>query len=461
MTHRAFSLERQLLLRLSAIFLGSFLLFGVVYLFLIKNDAQFHALEEVGERAASIGQHIHRTADGGFTFNAATRRMMARQTRGAGIAAIALPSNRLVAGSSAGLLPALLNSPADAVLNSRISLVEDGLTVRTVQTVHHDGQAFRIILQMPMSREQIEILGLTDEFTQEIIPCFLPALTLAILVTWLTLRRRLRPLRRASAEAARVSVDAPGQRVGTDEIASEVLPLIHAVNQALARLEADVAAQRRFAANAAHELRTPLAVLRARVEGLPPGEARQFLERDIDRMSRAVAQMLLTARVQSRQVGEMAPLALVPLVREVLADLVPLADQTRRQLMLEVISQPVVRGNEAALNSAVRNLVENALRFTPPGDCVRVQVGPGATITVEDHGPGVSDEDKARIFQPFWRAEAPHAGGAGLGLAIVSGVMALHDGRVTVEDVPGGGARFVLSLTLTADTRPMPRPVPA
>jgi signal transduction histidine kinase len=274
-------------------------------------------------------------------------------------------------------------------------------------------------------------------------------------VTWVTIRVNLRPLRRASREAELISFDNPGQRMSTADMASELVPMIAAVNRALDRLESGIAAQERFTANAAHELRTPLAVLRARVDGMAPGAERIALTRDIDRMTRAVSQLLLTARLQSHQMNVTSPVELVPLVRDVIADMAPLAQANGRDLVLDAADRPQIMASPGALESAVRNLIENALRFSPPGETVTVRVGPGPRIEVEDCGPGVPAADREHIFEPFWRVSNVPGDGAGLGLAIVREVAGLHQGSVTVEDRPGGGARFVLVLADIAPRTPI------
>jgi signal transduction histidine kinase len=297
-----------------------------------------------------------------------------------------------------------------------------------------------------MGLASMTLSGLAHEFSTEILPSFLPTLLLALLVTWVTIRVNLRPLRRASAEAGSVSVDKPGQRMSTDGVVREVVPLIQAVNRALTRLEAAIAAQKRFTANAAHELRTPLAVLRARVDSFAPGPGRDVLVRDLTRLARAVSQMLLSARVQSHQMGAKAPVDLGLLVRGVVADLAPLAQANDGDIAYEGDDPVWVLASAPALESAVRNLIENALRFSPPGEVVLVRVRPGAYIEVEDRGPGIAAADRATVFEPFWRAAGQRGDGAGLGLAIVRDVAEQHDGAVAVQTAPDGGACFIMRI---------------
>lgn len=452
-----FSLERRLMLRLTLILAGSFLLFSIVYVFFTENDATFHAAYEVGELSQSMARAIVASPGGGYQFDARLVAKRADWPPGTGFAATDIRTGRPVAGSLPSLLDKLRGRPDALVSSSEVMEIPGGYAVMSLERVACGQSQCRVAVVRPMNGTTIVSIGLSHEFAEEILPCFMPALLLAILVTWITLRSNLRPLRRASSEAASVSVDSPGTRLSTDRLSRELWPLIKAVNRALGRLEEGIAAQRRFTANAAHELRTPLAVLRARADTMPPGELRSALTRDIDRITRAVSHMLLTARLQSHSAGEMAPVGLAALAREVVADIAPLAHANNRDIALEIHDRPVIEGSLTALESALRNLVDNAVRFTPPGSVVTVEVGPGPVLAVQDCGPGVPDAEKSRIFEPFFRARRTRGDGAGLGLAIVSEVAALHGGRVEVVDAASGGARFILSLARIGAVSVVPR----
>jgi signal transduction histidine kinase len=451
-----FSIERRLVRRLTLILAGSFVLFTIVYLFAIQNDAVFHATEEVGELTRDLASTIHKTADGHAAFTEKEVARAANWPPGTAYGAILLPGGEAVIGSQPALLADLRTHPIGQHSGAKVFDMPGGMIVIANERVDVGEMRYRIAVQRPMTRDSIARIGLTHEFAEEILPCFLPTLLLAVFVTWLTIRRNLRPLNRASAEASAVSVDNPGHRMSTRNLFAEIRPLIEAMNRALARLEDALLLQRSFTANAAHELRTPLAVLRARVDGMAQGPMRAALTRDISRMARVVSQMLLTARLQAHAQGETAPVDLALLVRDVAADLAPLAHAQGRDISLDILDRPIIEGSASALESAARNLIENALRFTPKGECVRVIVGAGARFSVEDCGPGVKDADKSRIFEPFWRASGQNSEGSGLGLAIVGEVAAFHGGNVKVEDAEGGGARFVMTLRAGTDRRLSP-----
>jgi signal transduction histidine kinase len=284
-----------------------------------------------------------------------------------------------------------------------------------------------------------------DEIVDELLPFLIPLLIGSlILVPW-TVRRSLASLRALGHRVAAIGPDGRGGGLDLTGVPSEVLPLVKAVDHTLGRLQTAVQQQRRFTANAAHELRTPLAVLRTRLESLPDTTDRAALLRDTDRMVRLVAQLLAMARLQAGQVAADEEVELGALCLEVVADLAPLAIADGKEIVLEPAPCEVVRrGNRGALCDAVRNLAENALRFTPPGGAVTVLIEAGGAIVVRDHGPGVPVDQRDCVFEPFWRGSG--GGSAGLGLSIVADIAAAHRGSITVGDAPGGGAEFRLAL---------------
>lgn len=227
----------------------------------------------------------------------------------------------------------------------------------------------------------------------------------------------------------------------------ELQALRDAAEDARRKVEQAMAQQKRFTNNAAHELRTPLAVLRARIDGAPPFPERDALLRDVERMTRLVGQMLAAARLEARQVTLTDGVDLTAAARETVGRLFPAALAQDRFIALEAPDAPVlVRGDAFALEDALRNLIENALRFTPPGgaaDVIVADSAAGATLTVADRGPGVAPDLRDRLFEPFSRG-ADRSGGAGLGLSIVAETAAIHGASVAADDRPGGGAVFTI-----------------
>ncbi|MFO1060705.1 MAG: ATP-binding protein [Dongiaceae bacterium] len=249
-----------------------------------------------------------------------------------------------------------------------------------------------------------------------------------------------------AAQAARITPRSTELRLSEADLPRELQPLVAAINGTLDRLDHGFRMQREFTADAAHELRTPLAVLAAHLDSLEDRGVAAGLREDVERMSRLVGQLLLVAQLEELSVapGETADLHAIAV--EVAASLTPLAVRRARAIAVTGTERPApVAGNADALRQAVRNLVENALQHTRPNTTVEVAVSEAPAVTVTDRGPGVPAADRERLFQRFWRGRRDGSG-AGLGLAIVARIVAAHGGRIEVDDAPGGGARFVLRL---------------
>jgi signal transduction histidine kinase len=262
-------------------------------------------------------------------------------------------------------------------------------------------------------------------------------------------RDALRPLREASRNAQAIEPARLDLRLPVRDIPRDVLPLVKAINQALDRLEAGFRVQREFTADAAHELRTPLTVLRARVDLLADETARRELLADIERMSRVVGQIIEIAELETFLPDPHGAADLQGVAAEVVGFLAPLALSQGKSVALTGETRPViVRGAPETLFQAIRNLVENGIRHTPPGTTVEVEVTADGVARVLDRGPGVADAHRDLIFRRFWRRDRRRTGSAGLGLSIVSRIAEAHDGSVEVGSRPEGGAVFTLSFRL-------------
>jgi two-component system, OmpR family, sensor kinase len=271
------------------------------------------------------------------------------------------------------------------------------------------------------------------------------ALLAALLAAVLT-GRGLRPLRRLVVGAGEIERTAdPTQRLPEREVADEIGQLTGVLNRMLASLEAARAGERRFLADASHELRTPVTTLLGNVEfaarhGADP-EVLEELQRDARRLARLVDDLLALERVDAA-VADAEEVDLGAVVRGVVGG--HAADESSR-VGTEGISHAFVRGDERALARAVENLVENALVHGPPGGRVTVSVSRSngsARVTVSDEGPGPDPADRDRLFERFWRgADASARPGSGLGLSIVSAIVDRHGGRIVVD-----GSAFTLEL---------------
>jgi signal transduction histidine kinase len=292
---------------------------------------------------------------------------------------------------------------------------------------------------------------LADEFLEELwrgaglIAIAVFALLAAVI--YLTLRRALAPIERASRQARAIGPERTDLRIAEAGLPSEIAPLVGGMNQALDRLAAGYVAQQRFTADAAHELRTPIAVLRAHLESLDDAGTRARLLPDVDRLERIVQQLLLLQQADNLAVPATAVADLAQVARDTAAMLAPIVLREGRGIELLGGEQPLrVAGDAAFLELAVRNLVENALAVTPPGGTVTIRLEPPAALAVQDQGPGVPLADRERIFERFWRRGGERWSGAGLGLSIVQRIAVAHGGRIEIAGGPGAGAVFTLRL---------------
>lgn len=274
----------------------------------------------------------------------------------------------------------------------------------------------------------------------------LPALGLI----WLVSSWSLRPLARASAEAKRAGPQNPAARITHTGLPAEIAPLVDAVNGALDRMAAGMEAERRFTENAAHELRTPLAVLRLRLQRAREAQAAPFdwapIEQDLARMQRLVSQLLDLARKEhaGRDANpEHAPVNLARLAREAAAMIQPLAQAQGRRLTVSLPETLIASGAADDLRDALRNLLENALLHgsgtitlhgAPDGD--------QAILSIEDEGAGITPELRARAFDRFGKGARTE--GSGLGLSIVQAVAQAHGGSVGL--LPGATCRVQLKI---------------
>ncbi len=272
-----------------------------------------------------------------------------------------------------------------------------------------------------------------------------PILLLLLIIDVVIFRRAVKPVIAASRLAEKIGPARTELRLPEKNMPQEVLPLVHAVNQALDRLEAGFRGQREFTADAAHELRTPLAILRTQVDMIDDRELAELLRKDVENMSRLVNQLLEIAELDTFVIAgdEIADLGAI--AAEVAAFIAPLALSRQRTVAVSgAHGRVLVRGNGDALARAVRNLVENALAHTPPGTSVEIEVDAAGALRVMDHGPGVPIAERDQIFRRFWRGDRRRSGSAGLGLSIVARTAEMHDATVGVGDRPGGGAVFTI-----------------
>jgi len=281
--------------------------------------------------------------------------------------------------------------------------------------------------------------SLFEEASEQLLVLW-PFAVLALALTWALTWWSLRPITRASRDAARVGPADPDSRISARGLPREIRPLVDAVNGALERLALAYATERQMTADAAHELRTPLSVLSLRLQrARETGKVEwTVVERDLSQMSAVITQLLDLARKESRsRHDEAATLPIINLsrvVREAAAMVVPLLESQGRQLELDVPDKAALRGHADDLRDLVRNLLENALSHGRGTVGVRVRRDTdahhaGITIEVSDEGEGVPIGKEEEVFGRFRKLQATSPG-AGLGLAIVRQVARSHGGNV-------------------------------
>jgi len=272
---------------------------------------------------------------------------------------------------------------------------------------------------------------------------------LYLILVFVVMRRVMAPVRLASIRAAAIKPQHSDLRLPVAGMPSELLPLVNATNEALERLGKALTAHRQFTADAAHELLTPLSVLKAHVETLPDPSTRTAVHQDIASIVEIVSQLLELAELDALDPGHAEAIDLRPICEEVIATLAPIVIKQKKIIELTGTRGPVpVRCCAKLLSRAVRNLIENAIAHTPEGKVVRLDLDDAGVIRVIDQGPGVAVEDRSRIFRRFWRGKGRKGPGAGLGLSIVQRFATTFGGSVEVGDAPGGGAEFILRLPL-------------
>ena len=311
--------------------------------------------------------------------------------------------------------------------------------------VDYRGHSIRVQVVEDVLHRDVLIDDILAQFLTHVGWITAPILLLLLVIDVFIFRRAMNPIVAASAMAEEIGPDHTDLRLPEAGIPREVLPLVRAVNDALDRLDAGFRAQREFTADAAHELRTPLAILRTQIDMLDDREVAAPLRHDVENMSRLVNQLLEISELETLVVAEDEIADIAAIAAEVAAFLAPLALSQRKTLAVTGARRPVrVRGNSDALVRAVRNLVENALAHTSPATTVEIAVAIEGVIRVMDRGPGISKADCEHIFQRFWRRDRRRGGNAGLGLAIVARIAQTHGATVDVDERPGGGAVFAI-----------------
>lgn len=322
--------------------------------------------------------------------------------------------------------------------------LSDGLT-----TLNIAGENYRVLVRTTSAGERIAIAQEADvrdkEARESALRSLLPFLILfpvLLLVVGDLVRKLFRPIATLSAE-----IDQRDQQslhaIDEQHLPSEIRPFVVAINRLLRRVAQAMEAQRRFIADAAHELRSPMTALSLQAERLataPMSDAAQHnfvpLAQGIQRSRNLIEQLLALAAAQSVPPCAETPVSVHGVFRRVLEDLLPLAEEKDIDIGVESVEDAQVVINELDLFILIKNLVDNAIRYTPAGGRVDLSVESvelGVLIEIKDSGPGINPKEQALVFDPFYRSLGSGESGSGLGLSIVSAIAIRNDARVTLK----------------------------
>jgi len=341
--------------------------------------------------------------------------------------------------------------PQRAVLG--FSTVRARGTTYRLFSVAAGAQVIQVAQDMAARREMAGTLALRT------VSPMLVMVPLLMLVVWGVVSASLAPVSRVRQQVATRQADDLSE-LNEDDLPDEIHPLVHELNLLFHRVRQAFDAQNNFVADAAHELRSPLAALKLQVQGLRRAAddatrdvAINRLNAGIDRATRLVEQLLVLARQQSNSaVGAKAvPIDLTTLARLALADAAGSAAARQIDLGLVQADPGIVMGHEEALRILMRNLLDNAIKYTPAGGTVNLAIRchDGQTLlTVDDSGPGVAAEDRQRVLDRFYRVAGTEGSGSGLGLAIVKTIADLHQATLSIDRSESlGGLRATVTFT--------------
>jgi two-component system, OmpR family, sensor histidine kinase QseC len=333
--------------------------------------------------------------------------------------------------------------PFNSTLRS-YTLVAGGETLYLrMEPIVHGAQTYYIQLAISKRLEGLIRTVSSRMRLEDVLRYPLVSVVLVCVVVYFTLRRVLRPLREASAAAARIDAQNMSKRLPTRNLPVEFLPLVEAFNLTLERLETGYIVQRAFLTSAAHELKTPLALIRAQID-LDGTADREVLLHDIDRMARQVNQLLHLAEASERQNYVFESVDIAAVAEDAADYLRRLAEH--REVYVEIRCAPGIPGLQAdrgALFMLLKNLLENAIQHSPAGGIVGVTVAANQ-LCVRDEGPGIAADELPKLFRRFWRGPTRRNEGAGLGLSICAQIAAAHKWELIARSARPG-AEFVLS----------------
>ena len=363
------------------------------------------------------------------------------------------------------LLSAPLSSSGSRVANPPLALpqnLRDGM-----QTVSIGNETYRVLVRTLGSGERLAVAqdtAVRDEIARDsslrtLMP-FLILVPILLLVVAVLVRKIFKPVADLSIE-----IDQRGEQelhpIAPEPLPAEIRPFVGAINRLLGRVEQSMDAQRRFVADAAHELRSPLTALSLQAERLADTEMSanaherlNTLRQGIERGRTLLDQLLALARAQASAITPNTTVSVQQVYRRVLEDLMPLAEAKGIDIGVVSDLDAQVLANEVDLITLVKNLVDNAIRYTPAGGRVDLSVldtNGVTTLVVEDSGPGIPEAERERVFDPFYRVLGSDEIGSGLGLSIVQTISARVGAKVSLgfaNDQSRSGLRVTVTFPL-------------
>lgn len=443
------SLQLRLVVRVAALYVVVTVLVIGILMSRAYDTARSLGDSALLARAAELVKFVHFDPNGEARFDLQTEYEPASA---ADIFAIRDLGGRLVAASPAPFGERVAGWPSATASPSHFSIEGFGEKPQTYYglTARLGSVAGPLSVSVARSAGAENLMySLLRKFIHDIVWAVSLLIVITVVIAILVIRSDLKPIREVSQMAAAIGPGAISIRLPDQKLPSEITPLVTAVNRALDRLEQGFAVQRQFTANAAHELRTPLAIITSALDTMESNDELVKLKADVARMNRIVEQLLRVARLDALTLDVSETVNLNDIAAGIVAAMAPWAIARDRSVaFVDPDKSVMVKGNPHAIEDAIRNLVENAVVHSPALTEVTVSVDSDGSVSVADRGPGISPEDRPHIFKRFWRRKGSASQGAGLGLAIVDQIMKAHRGAVSVADCPNGGALISLRFPL-------------
>jgi len=316
-----------------------------------------------------------------------------------------------------------------------------------------DGTELWLVLTQDRRRPEVMVDDVVSSFLSRFLWLVPATLMVSLMVAVYFVRRSTERIRAVARTADAIGPRSLGTRLADQELPAETQPLARAVNRALDRMQDAFRSQGEFAANVAHELRTPLALIALRTEGVEDSAVKAQMQAAIGRATHVIDQLMELSQVENLKPKD-EPLDLAGLAKWAVEEHAPIVFQSGRTIALDDVPAgvPLCIGSTELSRIALANLIDNAIRHTRKGTDIFISVRPEGCIEVADNGPGITEGDIGEVSRRFWRADAKRSDSAGIGLAIVDRIMSAMGGQLVVSNRVGGGAAFTLSFKQVANS---------